>query len=88
MFIKCGRCGKGHPILLPFIPDFAPEEIERRRKAWLEADAKLSKSPNNEHFEKAYFKAWFAYGATMSNGVSRIPDTISTAKKKGGAYIF
>lgn len=83
----CGLCGKKHPALPPFIPIFTEEDALARKQAWLEADAKLAKSPSNEHLERAYMKAWFAYGATMSNGVLRMPETITTTRK-GGKYIF
>lgn len=87
IFFTCGVCGKKHAALPPLVPDFTDEEKDKRRLAWLEADAKLSKSPGNEHYEKDYNKAWLAYGATMSNGVPRLPDTITTSKK-AGEHIF
>jgi hypothetical protein len=83
----CGVCGKEHTALPPIVPDFTPEQVEERKQAWLQADEKLSKYPGNEHYEKDYYKAWFAYGATMSNGVARLPDTITTSKK-AGQHIF
>lgn len=84
---KCGICGKEHSALPPLAPDFIPEEVAKRRQAWIEADDKLSKYPGNEHYENDYFKTWFAYGATMSNGVLRIPNTITTSKK-AGEFLF
>jgi hypothetical protein len=83
----CGICGKEHAALPPIVPNFTPEQVEARKQAWMQADEKLSKYPGNEHYEKDYYKTWFAYGTTMSDGVPRLSSTITTMKK-GGAFTF
>ncbi len=84
----CKLCGRTYEGVPPTVPDFAPEEVARRRQAWLEADEKLSKAPDNEHLERAYMKAWFAYGETMPRGVESLPEGITTRTGKfgGGSY--
>lgn len=81
----CTVCGKQHAALPPIVPDFTPEEVGKRKTAWLDTEDKLAKSPGNVHLERDAQKAWFAYGETMSNGVPRIPETITTVKR-GGAH--
>lgn len=83
----CKLCGKSFEGVRDPAPEFTSEEIEARRQAWLAAEEKLVKSPDNEHFVKAQQKAWFAYMATKSSGVERIPDEITTRKIKDG-YIL
>jgi hypothetical protein len=84
IIFTCGLCGKGHPALPAIVPDFPPEEVERLRAAWLAAEAKVAWSAKDT---RVLDKAWMQYMATKSNGVPRLPDTITTIKK-GGSYIF
>lgn len=82
----CGRTYEGMPASEPDVT--APEEIEKLRQAWVAADEKLSKSPDNEHLERAHQKAWFAYMATKSSGVERVPEGITTKKGSEGFYLL
>ncbi len=84
---RCKLCGKSFEGVREPEPDFAPEEVEKRRQAWLAAEEKLNKSPDNEHFARAHQKAWFAYMATKSSGVERLPPEMTTRKTKDG-YIL
>jgi len=69
------------------VPEFPPEEVTRRRQAWLAAEERLDKAPDNEHFEKAHRKAWFEYMATKSDGVERIPDEWVSKRGWNGYYL-
>ena len=84
----CKVCGKGHEGVYDPPPDIAPapEQVEALKAAWLEAEAKLDKSPNNEHFAKAAQKAGFAYYATIPSKVEKLPPTITTRKGRDGLY--
>jgi hypothetical protein len=77
---ECKVCGKTYEGVPATAPEFTAEDVETRRQAWLAADEKLTKSPDNEHFEKAHQKAWLAYMATQSTGVERVPDALVTGK--------
>lgn len=83
----CKLCGRTYEGVLDPTPEFTAEEVETRRLAWLAAEEKLDKSPTNEHFEKAHTKTWFAYMATKSNGVERIPDGLTTKKGASGFFL-
>jgi hypothetical protein len=76
----CKLCGKTYEGIPSVAPAFAAEEVETRRQAWLAAEEKLDKAPDNEHFVKAHQKAWFAYMATKSSGVEKLPDDLMAAK--------
>jgi hypothetical protein len=80
----CTQCGKTYGALPPAWVEFTPNEIERRRKVWLDADAKLMGAPDNEHYEKAYTKACFAYMETKTNGIQRVPPELISKKTKDG----
>jgi len=67
-------------------PGVASEETEKLRNAWLIAEEKYEKS-SNEHTEKLRDKAWFAYMATKSSGVEKLPDTITTKNGSDGYYL-
>jgi hypothetical protein len=76
----CKVCGRTHEGFVDPRPTFTPEEVEKRKAAWLAAEAKLDKAPDNVHFERDQMKAWFAYGATMYSGAERLPHTLTTKK--------
>lgn len=73
---------------MPPVPEFTPEDVEALRQAWLTAEEKLSKAPDNEHFEKAQQKAWFAYMATKSDGVPRVPSDLMSKKARSGFLLL
>lgn len=78
---RCNACGRAHEGVVEPPPSFPVEEIERRKAAWIAAEAKLDKAPDNEHFERDYTKAWLAYGATLyRRSNERLPDTLTTKK--------
>jgi hypothetical protein len=84
----CKLCGRSYEGVFTPPLAFLPGDVEKRRAAWLAADEKLSKSPNNEHLERAYMKAWFSFGETLSSNVEQLPEGITTKPSKfgGGAY--
>jgi hypothetical protein len=84
----CRVCGKIHQAVLDPPVAIDPEEAEKLRAIWLAADEKLERSPDNEHFEKACKKAWYAYMATKASGVEKLPDTITTKKGGDGWYFL
>ena len=84
----CKLCGRSYEGVREPAPEIAPEEVEKLRQAWLTADEKLTKSPDNEHLERAHQKAWFAYMATKSSGVERIPEALTTKKGPDGFFLL
>jgi hypothetical protein len=86
----CKVCGRTHEAVKDPPSVLEPEELEALRAtlkaAWLASEEKLDKSPNNEHFEKAQRKAWFAYMATVDSGVERLPESVTTRGGRGGLF--
>ena len=85
----CARCGRTHEALSEdALASASPEEIARLRVEWIAADDKLSASPKNEHYERAYTKAWFAYAIHLyPRAPMRPPETITTKSGPDG-YFF